>query len=61
MDLWGCFDGRADMYMREGLHLNGKGAAVFADELSATFESSMRSKTNYFWQTLFKLEAQGVT
>ena len=49
MDLWFCFDGRADMYMREGLHLNGKGAAVFADELSATFESSMRSKTNYFW------------
>ena len=25
----------ADMFMRDGLHLNGKGAAVFADELSA--------------------------
>ena len=23
------------MYMRDGLHLSGKGAAVFADELSA--------------------------
>ena len=25
VDLWRCFVGRADMYMRDGLHLNGKG------------------------------------
>ena len=31
MDLWGSFVGRADMYMKDGLHLSGKGAAVFAD------------------------------
>ena len=30
MDLWGCFLGKADMYMRDRLHLSGKGAAVFA-------------------------------
>ena len=35
MDLWGCFVGRADMYMKDGLHLRGKGATVLADELSA--------------------------
>ena len=29
----GSFVGRADMYMRDGLHLSGKGTAVFADEL----------------------------
>ena len=35
VDLWGCFvgGGGADMYMRDGLHLSGKGAAVFTDEL----------------------------
>ena len=33
VDSWGCFVGRADMYIRDGLHLSGKGAAVFADEL----------------------------
>ena len=29
----GMFVGRTDMYMRDGLHLSGKGAAVFADEV----------------------------
>ena len=32
VDLWGGFVGRADMYMKDGLHRSGKGAAVFADE-----------------------------
>ena len=27
------FFGRAEMFMRDGLHLSGKGAAVFAHEL----------------------------
>ena len=35
VDLWGSFVGRADMYMKDG-HLSGKGAAVFADGLTAT-------------------------
>ena len=60
LNLWGCFVGRADMYMMDGLHLSGKGAAVFVDELFASVESG-KHKT-YFWlQALFKLEAQGVT
>ena len=36
------------MYMRDGLHLSGKGAAVFADELSAAVESGMGSINNIF-------------
>ena len=36
------------MYMRDGLHLSGKGAAVFADELSAAVDSGMGGITNSF-------------
>ena len=39
VDLCGCFFGRADMYMKDGL--SGKGAAVFADDLSEAVESGM--------------------
>ena len=48
VDLWGSFVGRADMYMKDGLHLNGKGAAVFADGLTAAVDSGMGSITNIF-------------
>ena len=48
VDLWGSFVGRADMYMKDGLHLSGKGAAVFADELSAAVDSGMGTMTNIF-------------
>ena len=48
MDLWGSFVGRADMYMKDGVHLSGKGVAVFADELSAAVGSGMGSITNIF-------------
>ena len=34
VDMWGSFVGKADMYMKDGLHLSGKGAAVFVDGLS---------------------------
>ena len=44
VDFWGCFVGKADMYMRDGLHLSEKGAAVFADELSVAVDSGMGSK-----------------
>ena len=48
VDLWGSFVGRADMCMRNGLHLSGKGAAVFADGLAAAVDSGMGSITNIF-------------
>ena len=35
--------------MRDGLHLSGKGAAVFVDELSEAVESGMGSIQKYFW------------
>ena len=36
--LWGYFVGKEDMYVRDGLHLNGKGAAVkYSLENSKTF------------------------
>ena len=48
MDFWESFVGRADMYMRDGLHLSGKGAAVFSAEHTATVDSGMGSITNSF-------------
>ena len=46
MDLWDSFVGKEDMYVRDGLHLGGKGAAVFAEGLSGA-------------STIFKLVGQG--
>ena len=48
VDFWGSFDGRADMYMKDGLHLSGKWAAVFANGLTAAVDSGMGSITNIF-------------
>ena len=48
VDLWGSFVGRAYMYMKDGLHLIGKGAAVFADKLSAAVDSDLGTMTNIF-------------
>ena len=48
VDLWGSFVGRADMYMKDGLHLSGKGAAVLADKLSAAADSDTGTMTNIF-------------
>ena len=36
------------MYMKDGLHLSGKGVAVFADKLSAAVDSGMGTITNIF-------------
>ena len=47
--LWRNFIGRADMYMRDGLHLSGKGAAVFADKLSAAVDSGTGCIIKWFW------------
>ena len=38
VDVWGCFVKRADVYMRNGLRLDGNSATVFADELSAAVD-----------------------
>ena len=48
----GSFVGRADMYMKDGLHLSGKGAAVFADGLTAAADSGMGNITNIFGSKL---------
>ena len=48
VDLWGSFVGRADMYMKDGFHLSGKGAAVFADKLSTAVDSDMGTMINIF-------------
>ncbi len=32
--LWDSFVGKEEMYLRDGLHRSGKGAAVFAEGLS---------------------------
>ena len=46
MCVFKCFvGGGADIYMRDGLHLSGKGAAVFVDELPEAVESGMGSIT----------------
>ena len=41
VDLWDRFVGKEDMYVRDGLHLGGKGAAVFAEVLSGAVASGL--------------------
>ena len=41
MDLWDSFVGNEDMYVRDGRHLSGKGAAVFAEGLSGAVASGL--------------------
>ena len=41
VDLWDSFVGREEMYGRDGLHLSGKGAAVFAEGLSGAVASGL--------------------
>ena len=41
MDLWDSFVGNEDMYVRDGLHLSGKGTAVFAEGLSGAVASGL--------------------
>ena len=36
------------MHMKDGLHISGKGAAVFVDGLTAAVDSGMSSITNIF-------------
>ena len=39
LDLWGRFVGKEDMYVRDGLHLSGKGATVFSENLLQSMDS----------------------
>ena len=41
VDLWDSFVGKEDMYVRDGLHLSGKGAAVFVEGLSGAVASGL--------------------
>ena len=41
VDLWDSFVGKEEMYLRDGLHLSGKGAAVFAEGLSGAVASGL--------------------
>ena len=41
VDLWDSFVGREYMYGRDGLHLSGKGVAVFAEGLSGAVASGL--------------------
>ena len=46
VDLWDSFVGKEDMYARDGLHLSGRGAAVFAEGLSGAVASGL-GKVSY--------------
>ena len=41
VDMWDSFVGKEEMYVRDGLHLSGKGAAVFAEGLSGAVASGL--------------------
>ena len=41
VDMWDSFVGNEDMYARDGLHLSGKEAAVFAEGLSWAVASGL--------------------
>ena len=41
VDMWDSFVGKEEMYVRDGLHLSGKGAAVLAEGLSGAVASGL--------------------
>ena len=41
VDLWSSFVAKEEMYMRDDLHLSGKGAGVFADGLTQAVDSGL--------------------
>ena len=46
VDLWDSFVGKEEMYVRDGLHLRGKGAVVFAEGLSGAVTSGLGKVRN---------------
>ena len=49
VDLWDSFVGKEDMYVRDGLHLSGKEAAVFAEGLSGAVTSGLGNVRYFNW------------
>ena len=49
VDLWDSSVGKEEMYVRHGLHLSGKGAAIFAEGLSGAVASGL-GKVRYLNQ-----------
>ena len=41
MAMWDSFVGKEELYLRDGLHLSGKEAAVFAERLSGAVASGL--------------------
>ena len=41
VDMWDSFVGNEELYIRDGLHLSGKGAAVLAEGLSGAVASGL--------------------
>ena len=41
VDLWDSFVGKEEMYVRDSLHLSGKGASVFAEGLPVAVASGL--------------------
>ena len=41
VDMWDSLVGKEELYLRDGLHLSGKGAAVFAEGLSVAVASGL--------------------
>ena len=41
VDLWDSFVGKEEMYARDGLHISGRGASVFAEGLSGEVTSGL--------------------
>ena len=39
LDLWGYFFGKEDMYVRDGLHLSGKGATILSENRLRSMDS----------------------
>ena len=62
VDLWDSFVGKEEMYVRDGLHLSGKGAAVFAEGLSGAVASGFGKVRylNYSWAGGFVIESSKV-
>ena len=48
VDLWDSFVGKEEMYARDGLHLSGRGASVFAEGLSGAVTSGL-GKVRYLY------------
>ncbi len=41
VDLWNSCVGKEEIYLRDGLHLSGKGAAIFSEGLSGAIASGL--------------------